>query len=421
MLLVQEFLLTKSIGQLASEHGVYAHFDKTGTVASFSYDQIEARDDDPIAQECRGLILTNSKSLLTEAKEVNGRKNYDHIVMGQTKIIAFPFKRFFNLSQGAAANINFEDPSTRVQEKKDGTLIIVYHCQVAKEWHCATRGVPRADLPLDNFDNHTFRTLFEKAFKETLGRDFIDYANEEFNPELTLMFELTTPYNRIVCQYNDFRITLLGARALKTLQELDISSINRITGEPLFWPELPRVKTYSLKTPANIIKWVGDLNPLDEHGEGVVALDKDFNRVKIKNPKHGLLSRAKDKLGSSMRNCLELALSGKEDDFASVLPPEILARVLECKEGTRQLIQKTDADYATITASLPVEAVQKDFALAVQASKAWQTPMFKMRAGKSAGTREFIDSCKKDGEWSSSFLDTLLQLINKPTTIQPSI
>jgi hypothetical protein len=416
MLLVQEFLLHNSIGDLARQHGVYCSFAKDPYKWSCNYDMIEAHDGDPIVEECRGLVLTtpNHKSFASEAKIINGRPNYDHIVVGETAVMAFPFRRFYNHGQGAAANVNFDDPTTKVMSKVDGTMCCVYFDTHARAWCVATRSVPNADLPLDNFGDYTFRTLFDRAFKETMGEEFADYANEHLDKQTTYMFELTTPYNRIVCQYNDFRITLLGARDLRTLKEIDVLQTNGNEGEWMDLRGLPRCKAYSLKTSTDIITWVATLNPLDEDGEGVVVLDKHFNRVKIKNPAHGLLSKAKDKLGSSMRNCLELALLGKEDDVVAVLPPEIVARIMECKEGVRKLIKETDAAYIDIIKSFEVDIpTQKDFALALKADGAWQAPLFKRFAGKINSTRDYIDSCKKDGTWSSSFLDMVLELIEK--------
>ncbi len=58
MLLVQKYLETHSFANLAAEHGVYASFSKSGHKFSLNYDQIEAKESDPLAQECRGLILS---------------------------------------------------------------------------------------------------------------------------------------------------------------------------------------------------------------------------------------------------------------------------------------------------------------------------------------------------------------------------
>ena len=69
----------------------------------------------------------------------------------------------------------------------------------------------------------TFRKLFEKALQETLfsnnviGNDVVPELAFEvwsgtLNPSLTYMFELTTPLNRVVVNYPNYRLHLLGIR-----------------------------------------------------------------------------------------------------------------------------------------------------------------------------------------------------------------
>ena len=92
MALVREFLLVKSLEDLEREHGVKArvHDHKF----SLNYDQIESREDDPLAQECRGLILrpTELQGSIDVARP-----------LGDTIVLARPFDRFFNYGQAAAA------------------------------------------------------------------------------------------------------------------------------------------------------------------------------------------------------------------------------------------------------------------------------------------------------------------------------
>jgi hypothetical protein len=170
MLLVQQYLETHTFGDLARDHGVYASFSKSGHKFSLNYDQIEARESDPLSQECRGLVLAaeDGKSFTSQAQQVNGRNNYDHVSPGKTLILAYPMKRFFNHGQGSAAEINWHDPKLAVLEKLDGTLCIVYWDPFTNQWCVATRSVPEADLPMDN-GIFTFRTLFEKALYDTTG------------------------------------------------------------------------------------------------------------------------------------------------------------------------------------------------------------------------------------------------------------
>ena len=172
-LLVQEYLENHTFGDLARDHGVYASFSKSGHKFSLNYDQIEAKESDPLAQECRGLVLAaeDGKSFLSQGVVVNGKMSYEQVSPGATRILAYPMKRFFNHGQGSAAEINWSDPKLSVLEKLDGTLCIVYYDLFTDKWCVATRSVSEADLLMDN-GIYTFRTLFEKALAETTGYEF---------------------------------------------------------------------------------------------------------------------------------------------------------------------------------------------------------------------------------------------------------
>lgn len=87
-LLVQDFLETKTFKQLEEIHGVFASFSKDGRKFSLNYGMLEAKDSDILAQQCRGLVLrmSDKRSLLSEAIEVNGRLDYSNICPGETDI-----------------------------------------------------------------------------------------------------------------------------------------------------------------------------------------------------------------------------------------------------------------------------------------------------------------------------------------------
>jgi len=201
MLLVQEYLKTHSLEALDREHGIKAR--PCGHKFSLNYDMIEAKDDDLMAQECRGLILCLADD--------NAVLSLDE-PLGETRVLARPFDRFFNHGQGAAADVDLEHPDTRFYEKMDGTLCILYFDFVKDEWHVATRSVAEADLPIDGFEDFTFRTLFEKACLETTGLEDFWRFTFLLDTKKTYLFELTTPRNRIVVNYENYGITLLGAR-----------------------------------------------------------------------------------------------------------------------------------------------------------------------------------------------------------------
>jgi hypothetical protein len=405
MLLVQKYLETHTFGELARDHGVYASFSKSGHKFSLNYDQIEAKESDPLAQECRGLVLS-----LEDGRPVfgvtgpDGKLDRSNIEPGLTKILAFPMKRFFNHGQGSAANVDWSDPKLAVLEKLDGTLCIVYWDVFTNQWCVATRSVPEADLLMDN-GIFTFRTLFEKAVQDTMKMSF-DTFTKSLVKEMTYCFELTTPYNRIVVQYEQCGITLLAARYLPTMEEMDPKelAIVRIG-------EVPCVQAHTYTSVSELVDWVSSLNPM-EH-EGVVVRDSNYNRIKVKNAAYVAYNRVRETLGASERNIMEILLQEKDDDVVPFLPEEIVKNLLKIKAGLQVALKLHDEAYvaAKAQADATMPGDKKTFAILVTKNKElWTAPFFQMFDGKATNMREFIANNRKDGTWGNSFLDRLLEL-----------
>jgi hypothetical protein len=400
MLLVQQFLQNHTFRELKEKHGVYASFSKSGHKFSLNYDQIEAKESDPLAQECRGLILA-FEDCRTLQSEVNSY-SFDNIIPGKTKILAYPMQRFFNYGQECAANINWSDPKLSVMEKLDGSLTIVYWDSCINKWCVATRSVPEADILMDN-KIYTFRTLFEKSLYDTCGLSFDEYTSK-LNRKITYCFELTTPYNRIVVEYKTNRVTLLAARDISYLSELDIYDIDTYG--------VPIVQKYSINSISDIINFVSSLNPL-EH-EGVVIKDSNFNRIKVKNAQYVTYSKIKD-LCVSPRNCLEIILLNRDDDVMPFLSEEIAKQLLDIKNKLKHLINKYDALYLSIKekADSIEKGDRKTFALLLKdQNNLWSAPFFQIFDNKVLNFYDFIIKNKNnDDSWSNSFLDKILELL----------
>jgi len=407
MLLVQKFLQEHSFTDLIKNHGVYASLSKDKKKISLNYDQIETKDDDQLSWDCRGLIL--SKLDNKPFSLLNDKLDLD-CVPGATRIIAFGMKRFFNFGQGSAT-INWSDPNLSVLDKLDGTLTQLYYDVNTIEWCVSTRSVPDADLLMDN-GIFTFRTLFEKALFDTVGLSFTDYT-AQLNPEITYCFELTTPYNRIVVYYPNCRITLIAARHIKyidnklvSFNELDISSLESYG--------VPKVKSHTFITAAQLIDWVGSFNPMEQ--EGVVLLDGQFNRIKVKNPGYVAYNKLNDRLGASERNCVELILLEKDDDVIGMLPEEIAKNLIKLKLGIQKMIRKYDDFYQLVKskADLTMPGDKKTFALLINQNKdLWSAPLFQMYDQKVSDMLDFIKKNCQDGTWGNNFLDKVLECAKK--------
>lgn len=413
MLLVQKYLETHSFKELQEQHGVYASFSKSGHKFSVNYDQIEAKESDPLSQETRGLILAakDGRSFTSQAVTVNGRLNYDHITPGETAILAYPMKRFFNYGQGSAVTIDWADPNLAILEKLDGTLCIVYFDPFTHQWCVATRSVSEADLFMDN-GIFTFRTLFEKALFDTVGLPFEEYASKLDN-EITYCFELTTPYNRIVVYYPNNEVTLLSAREILyetdqwgekcvSLEELDISIVDSFG--------VPKVKSYVHKTMDELVTWVSSLNPMEHEG---VVIKTPLGRVKVKNAGYVAYNRVRDTLGASERNVVEIILAEKDDDVIPFLPDEIVKNLQKIKAGVQVAIRVHDEAYQKAKSQADAEKPgdKKTFAILVTQNKQlWTAPFFQMFDGKASNMKDFIAKSRKDGTWGNSFLDKMLEL-----------
>jgi hypothetical protein len=400
MLLVQKFLETHSLGDLQKEHGVYVSFNKNGEYASFNYDMIETKDDDLLAQECRGLILCHISGKPYAPIIINGKKSYTHIIMGETKILCFGIKRFFNYGQASASNINFNAPNLKIYEKLDGSLIQVWNNPFNKLWNISTRSCPDADILMDN-GIFTFRMLFEKALYDHVGIDF-NQLTSYLDSNFTYCFELCSLLNRIVVNYNNNRIVLLAARNLVSLQEVDINNLNL----PLL---VPKVQEYTYTSIQELIDWVSTFNPSEY--EGVVVRDSNFNRIKVKSAAYVAASKIRESLAASPRNCLKLILLGKEDDAMSFLPEDIIKNLLSIKEKYRKWLSEEEFSYSKILSEsdfiLPKD--KKTFAITLNKyPDVFKPAHFSIFDGRAGSIKDFIENQKKDGTWSNNFLDKIL-------------
>ena len=409
MLHVQKFLMSNTFGDLERQHGVEISVDsRHGHKFSLNYSQINSVDSDLLSQQCRGLILSNGRSLFEQAKIVNRKKDYSHICPGQTTIIALPMFRFFNHGQGAAASINWSDPKLKIYEKLDGSLLIMSFDHIINEWHASTRSCPEADIPLE-FNKYTFRTLFEKALENARNISFKDFT-KKLNPNYTYCFELTSPLNRIIVKYSDYKIHLLSIRDNISFKEIEPST------DVGCGSYIPLAPTYNIGTIEQAIEYVNSCNPMNN--EGVVLCDGEFNRVKIKNASYVALNRCRDSLSSSPRGCLELVLAEKADDVVSFMPDEIAKNLLTIKTLVLNFINNFEQDYRNINISFALRREtdvetqswndQKLFADCVGKSKIWSSPCFKIFANKADNLKHFIKLSSKNGSWSNSFLDSLL-------------
>lgn len=258
------------------------------------------------------------------------------IVDSLGRVVARPFRKFFNYGQPEAGPLDLSEPAT-VTDKMDGSLGIWYP-DGSLRGAIATRGAFDSDQAI----------LATDIWRE-------DY---QWEPPAgwTPLFEIVYPENRIVLDYGATKdLFLLGAVEIATGRSVGPHD-ERLFG----WPG-PRAATLTLATLAEALA-----EPPRPNAEGlVVHLHRSDERVKIKQGDYVQLHRIVT--GLNERVVWEHVSQGKPlADLLDPLPDEFHAWTRDVAVGLLTRIdhdsQAIEAAYAEIVGELPEGFSRKDFA-----------------------------------------------------------
>ena len=352
---LQEYLRAKGLEDLNREFKVKINrHSEFNNLVCLKYSQLESPMAEIIVQQCRGIILDEAKDW---------------------QIVSYPYDKFFNYGESYAPQLNWN--TTKVYEKLDGSLMTLYYYQ--GKWRVQSSGTADGTGKVGGL-NYSFSQLFWQVWQEK------GYQLPE-ETEYCFMFELMSPYNRIVVRQNSNNLVLHGVRNLKTLKEEN----SQVWGDKYNWH---LVNSYPLQTLEEIIAACHALDPMD--GEGYIVCDRDFNRIKIKSPEYVAISHLKT--GFSTRNIIEIVVTNEGEEFLTYYPEwQKLYNQIEAKYNA--LVAEIETDY-THYKDIPV---QKDFALAIK-HLPYSGMLFALRAGKSNSIKECLQKT------SISKLEALLQI-----------
>lgn len=289
-----------------------------------SYNQIESDFCNPIVRECRGIIL-EEKTLIP---------------------VCVPFYKFGNYGEGYVPNIDWS--SARTQEKVDGSLIKVWYHK--GKWRVSTNGTIDAyKCPLGLVDfaqldcpYNTFGELFDIA-KQNAKLNF-----DRLDKNKTYMFELVSPYNKVVVNYENIEIYHIGTRDNNTYEEIEIDI------------GVKKPKKYSLNTLEDCIK---SANELSYNEEGYVVVDKYWNRVKIKSPSYVAVHHLKGNGEVNILSVIELLKTNEVSEFLNYFP-EYTKNVESIKGKINSIIEQLENGLKEVNSK--TYETQKEFALEVK-------------------------------------------------------
>lgn len=314
-------------------------------------------DDPEWFSEEYGIDFKKEKELyFVNYGHIGKRNKYSNICRGTIfypdgTLAVLPFTRFFNLHEPGADNIDWN--SAHIQEKLDGTMITAW-CDRDRNWRLSTKRMVD-ELFVKKFNSLDVVDLAIK-FKECFP-DFED----TLDPKYWHIFEAAFPENRNVTDYrwglkNRFGVYLLAMRHSQSLNEVSPKHIEDLVRsldkDYVFSPLLFDFKDE--KGIRNMFEsWKADR-------EGVVVVDKDFHRVKIKQKSYVKLHHIASNI-SSERNMIDLILDGESSEVLAYFP-DVQAKFDELEKRLNMLKQKI----MTVFGQYNHLESQKEFALAVK-------------------------------------------------------
>lgn len=290
MLKTQEYLRKNTIEELIQEFKLEATYSPTYTgepLVILNYHQIDSPKHSPVTKECRGLVLDYH--------------NYD--------IVALPFSRFFNYGEWREDINKFDWNNFSTQTKEDGSLAIVYNYKGS--WRINTRG---------SFANAKSCEACPYTWEELFFLTINEKQLDNINPDYTLIFELCSPWNKVVRFYPEPVSYLLTIRNRKTGEEIDSQGRQGIARS--LSCKLPDEFSYSC--PEELIRYL-DEECDDPTFEGFVVKDKNNLRIKFKSKNYLRLHSMRGN-GSNLfapKNLVPFILEGELGELTSIYPETI--------------------------------------------------------------------------------------------------
>jgi hypothetical protein len=244
------------------------------------------------------------------------------------------------------------------------------------KWEISSSGMPDAGGNI-NDSATSFRELFTRTFHE-LDMKLPDLGLGYY----TYMFEMMSPFNRVVVQQPKADIVFLGARNNITGQEIspDECGCSERNWKP--------VRQFDLKTEADVIATLEPMKGLDQ--EGYVVVDANFNRIKVKCPDYRRLHRLRGNGNLSPKGILDLVRLGNTDEILASFP-EFSKPFERVQSRYDALVDELNAVYAGIRDL----KIQKDFALEAVKHRC-SGALFQLRAGRVTNVKQFLSTMVLD-------------------------
>lgn len=276
----------------------------------FSYDGIFSDFNDEYVRLCRGCIIS-----LEDPKNPH--------------MICAPFYKFGNMGQSFCPEIDWK--SALVEQKVDGILIKLFFYK--NQWHWVTNNgwdtniefsmITKLPSKYKEADTKCYKTV-QDLINYCISKNGIDV--KEFSPDYTYMFELISPRLRILVDNPKTDLIYLGCRNIFNYKEYSLDVAKALI------PTISKFNTVKYFDLHNINEVIELCNSYKgDEDEGVVVVDKDFNRIKIKCQDYIRLKGYRDKFDTTDEQIWKGVRDGSIDDALQFFP-ELKDRIHEVQK-----------------------------------------------------------------------------------------
>lgn len=253
------------------------------------------------------------------------------------EVVSYAFDKFFNAGESHAAKLDAASMVT--SDKIDGSIIKVV--RLGNDLLISTNGTidafkaPVAEqvgCPYKSFGDIVNAVLKQK-------HDKLGFKKDMFKEGYTYIFELVSPWTRVVTPYHDDNLYLIGCRDNMTFQEMFFGDVSIAK-----YFDMPVV--HSFKTVDDCLKSASSLDWTDE---GYVIMDKSFNRVKCKNASWLAVHHLCSNHAMSYSRALEIVRANEIDEVVGYFP-EFADALQEVKNRFWNAVTQAKADVAAMHA-----------------------------------------------------------------------
>lgn len=238
--------------------------------------------------------------------------------LNTSELVAFPFKKFFNVGQKPEVmpDVLEKKGTPVIMTKEDGSLGVLFWNRYQNRWNVSTRG---------SFSSNQAIWATEWANKNLSWLTHVS--------GWTHLFEIVYPENKVVVNYGDFA----GMIYLQT-QVVQTNGTPRLFKfDSMFTEKNIRISRIFSLNDFSIDALKVLVDSFDKNTEGLVCRYPDGTMAKLKGKDYLLLHRAKSSM--TIKNWGAILKNGTYNDILAIVPDEFWPDFQQTFDGFRNKIE----------------------------------------------------------------------------------